>query len=120
ISARLAAASLRFSGARLFTVTSLSWSRRWRMPSPVVPDSPSTKTAGFAVTLLAACLVSRSVMAVVPSTREFTDGHERAVVKMRPQGLHPLGDLSRRRIALRGERIRDRDLVLVGLVPVEL
>ena len=47
ISARLAAASLRFSGAMLFTATSPCWSRRVRMPSPVVPDSPSTKTAGF-------------------------------------------------------------------------
>ena len=47
ISARLAAASLRFSSAMLFTVTSLCRSSRSRMPSPVVPDAPSTNTAGF-------------------------------------------------------------------------
>ncbi len=48
ISAFLAAGSLRLSSAMVFTTTSLWSFSRSLMPSPVVPEPPSTKTvAGF-------------------------------------------------------------------------
>ena len=44
---RLASGSLRSSGAMLRTVTPASCRSRSRMPSPVVPASPSMKTVAF-------------------------------------------------------------------------
>src|SRR3954467_4434192 len=137
-SARLAAESLRFSGAMLFTARSLAWSRRSRISSPVVPDSPSTKTTGILVdtglAVLPCGLVSASVMAnSLGSNIALFRGnqsrgmashlgrrrHRLAVVQVRPQRDHAPGDLLRRGVGLNTERVRDRDVILVGLVVIE-
>ena len=43
------------------------------MPSPVVPDSPSTKTAGFAVETACVALVSARVMGCLLQLASMVD-----------------------------------------------
>src|SRR4051794_14427548 len=73
ISAFFAAGALRLSSAIVFTTTSFWSLSRSLMPSPVVPEPPSTKTVAglLAAPLVGACLVSTRLVSERLMARSF-------------------------------------------------